>query len=66
MKEYKIQCKEVNKNDDRWWNVGDYFYSLDDAKKRVEVEKSCDKYNENSNWEYRILVREVYEWKVTE
>ena len=63
MKEYKVQGRELNANEDRWWNVGDYFNSLDDAKKRIEVEKSCDKYYENGNWEYRILVREVHEWK---
>ena len=63
MKEYRIQCKEVDANDDRWWNVAGYFSSLEGAKKAIEVQKSCDKYHENSNWEYRILVRNVSKWK---
>lgn len=66
MKEYKIQYKEVNENDDSWWNVGDsyYFYSLEDAKKTIELQKSDDKDFENTNWEYRILVRDISEWDV--
>lgn len=72
MKEYKIQYKEVNENNGAWWDVGDsrYFYSLEDAKREIEVQKSYDKdFTKNTDWEYweyweyRILVREVHEWK---
>ena len=68
MKEYRIQFKEVDKNDDRWWNLKNYCYSLEDAKKEIEVQKSYDKdffknWEDCEYWEYRILVRDVSEWK---
>ena len=61
MKEYKIQYKEVNAN--AWWDSGRYSYSLEDAKKAIEVQKSDDKDFKDTDWEYRILVRDVSEWK---
>ena len=69
MKEYKVQYKEVNAN--TWWDLGCYSYSLEDAKKVIEVQKSYDKnffknWEYCEDWEYRILVRNVSEWETYE
>ena len=64
MKEYKVEGRPSN--DNRWWSIGDFFVNIEEAEKRIKQEKSFDEFHTKSpeNWEYRILVREVSNWKI--
>lgn len=64
MKEYKVQAIQINKNDDKWYDVGEYFCSLEEAKLRIKYEEYLDTYCENEEWVYRILTREVSGWEI--
>lgn len=66
MKEYRLEGKAVNS--DTWLSVGNNFDNIYEVRERVAQEKKYDKWYKNSSedWEYRILVREVSEWKAVE
>lgn len=65
MKEYKKQYKIEGKpkNQKQWLTVIFRFYNtLEEAKEAMELWKKL-RNSKDSNWEYRILVRDVSEWK---
>lgn len=66
MREYKLEGKAVNS--DTWLSVGYNFDNINEVRERVAQEKKYDKWYKNSSedWEYRILVREVSEWRYYE
>ena len=61
MKEYKVEGRPLNNN--TWWSIGNFYTNIEEAEKRIEQEKSYDKFYSTVGWEYRILVREVSNWK---
>lgn len=64
MKEYRVEGKLLN--DSRWWSVGDFFNNIEEAKERIKQERDFDELHTKhpKNWEYRILVREVFNWEI--
>ena len=63
MTEYKVQAKR--KNDNEWQNIGSTYYykTLNDAREYIGKQLESDMKIGQKSWTYRIVEREISEWK---